>query len=144
MRQEMRDRRCETGDMRHKTSAFWPFLFFAASAAHEAADDVEATATDAAETASGFWDSSSNPRFCDCRQVGHTITHPLHCQVSFCAHPFLLHSDLSYLMIMSSSPCCPQLPPPPCWSHLPPVSQFSAHPFLSSHRFTGTIFEFHG
>ena len=54
----------------------------------------------------------------------------------FCAHPFLHCSDLSDLMLMSSSPCC--LPPPP--SHLPPVSRFCAHPFLSSHRFT--IFEF--
>ena len=32
------------------------------------------------------------------------------------------------------------LPAPPLPSHLPPVSRFCAHPFLSSHRFT--IFEF--
>ena len=55
----------------------------------------------------------------------------------FCAHPFLHCSDLSDLMFISSSPCCL---PPPLPSHLPPVSRFCAHPFLSSHRFT--IFEF--
>ena len=69
--------------MRQKTSAFWPFLFFAASAADEAAAAVEATATDAAETASGFRDS--NPRFCDRRQVGHT--HPLHAWSVFVPTP---------------------------------------------------------
>ena len=91
--------------MRQKTSAFRPFIYFAASsAAASAADQVaaadEATATDAAETAAGFPDS--NPRFCDRRQVCHT--HTLNCTVSFCAYPFLIRSDLSYCMFMSSSP----------------------------------------
>ena len=116
--------------MRLKTSALWPFLFFAASAAaasaaDEAAAAVEATATDAAGIQSR--DSASTDRCA-------TYIHPLHCPVSFSAHSFLLRSDLSYLMFMSSSPCCQ--------GNYPPVSRFCDHPFLSSHRIT--IFEFHG